>query len=377
MRVWSRVSGLLPGGTERVAAALAADAARAGHEVTLSTRSLPPASPQDWTAGAARAGVRVAPLAEVESKWDWAGMARTRVALARSRPHLVHLHLVHPTADRYLPLLVPRGAAVISTEHVRHEVPERSQHWIKRLGAGRIAKVVAVSEAVRRSLVGHYGLPESQVTVIRNGVDLDRFAPADERARARARRELDLPAIGFLVGGAGRLCPQKGFDLLLRACARLDGAWLLAVAGEGEDLPALKALAGELGIGDKVRWLGRVERMEQFYAALDVFALASRWEGLPLTLLEALACGVPAVATAVDGTVEVLAAGGGAAVPPESPEALGAALGLWRESEALRRQAAGQAARVGRMYDWRNTWAAYAALYEEVTAWKRTVSPRS
>jgi glycosyltransferase involved in cell wall biosynthesis len=377
MRVWSRVSGLLPGGTEKVAASLAADAARAGHEVTLSIKAAPAGGPEDWTADAAAAGVRVAPLAEVESKWDWAGMLRTRSSLDARRPNLVHLHLVHATADRYLPLLAPRGAVVLSTEHVRHEVPERSQLWLKRLASRRIARVVAVSESVRRSLVDHYRLPESKVVVIRNGVDLARFEPADERARARARAGLGLPSLGYLVGSAGRLTPQKGFDVLLRACARMQGAWVLAVAGEGEDLPGLRALAAELGIEDRVRWLGRVPRMEEFYAALDVFALASRWEGLPLTLLEALAAGVPAVATAVDGTVEVLSAGGGVAVPADSPEALGAALDLWRGSEVLRRQAAAQAARVGRTFDWRNTWAAYAALYEEITAWKRTVSPRS
>ncbi|MBI5837835.1 MAG: glycosyltransferase [Candidatus Eisenbacteria bacterium] len=372
MRVWSRVSGLEPGGSEQVAGALAAEAVRAGHEVTLSLR--PAAALDAWAAGMRAGGVGVERLAEAESKWDWGGMIRTRAAMAVCRPHLVHLHLVHPTADRYAPFLAPRAAAVIATEHVRHEVPERSQLWLKRAGARRLARVVAVSEAVRRSLVEHYGLAESRVTVIRNGVDLARFAPGGDRARARAA--LGLPALGFVVGSAGRLTRQKGFDLLLAACARMEGAFVLAVAGDGEDAAALRRLAGELGLAGRVRWLGRVERMEDFYAAIDVFALASRWEGLPITLLEALASGVPSVATAVDGTLEVLAAGGGSAVPPESAEALGAALDLWRHSDNLREQAAGDAARVGRLFDWRNTWAAYAALYEEVTAWKRTVSPR-
>ena len=373
MRVWARVAGREPGGSEAVAAARAGDAARAGHQVALSAR--PEAARAPWAAAARRAGVRLEALPEVESKWDWRGLRRARAAMSGWRPHLVHLHLVHATADRYLPLLAPRGAVVITTEHVRHEVPEGSQRWLKRFAARRLARVVAVSESVRRSLVSHYGLPERQVMVIRNGVDLERFAPG--RDRAAARRSLGLPALGYAVGSAGRLTRQKGFDVLLRACARLEGAWVLAVAGEGEEAGALRELAAELGIEERVRWLGRVERMEEFYAAIDVFALGSRWEGLPITLVEALACGVPAVATAVDGSVEVLAAGGGVAVPPESPEALGAALELWRDADGLRRMVGEQAARVGRLFDWRNTWAAYEALYEEVTAWKRSVSPRS
>ena len=133
-------------------------------------------------------------------------------------------------------------------------------------------------------------------------------------------------------------------------------------------------VALELGVSERVRWLGPLENMERFYPALDAFALASRWEGLPLTLLEALACGLPAVCAGVDGILEVLAEGGGVMVPPESPQALGAVLEVWRAHESLRRQVAQDALRVAQHYDWNRTLEQYAALYQEVTAWKTSSS---
>src|SRR5207302_3027618 len=136
----------------------------------------------------------------------------------------------------------------------------------KRRGARKLARVVAVSESVRDSLIRHYGLPEAKIRVIRNGVDLERFRPGGDRAAARHR--LGLPAVAYVVGTAGRLTRQKGMDVVLRACACMEGAWVLAVAGEGEDHEELIALAAELGVADRVRWLGRVEDMSGFYAAL-------------------------------------------------------------------------------------------------------------
>ncbi len=367
MKVWSRISGTQPGGTEEVAGRLALDMAVRGHQVRF---SMPRSEALDaWASELLGQGLEVVREKEVTSRLDWAGMARAARQMAEFQPEVVHLHLNHATADRYLPLLGPRGAACVSTEHVRHEVDTFSQLALKRWGSTRIARVVAVSDSVRKSLVEHYRIAESRVRVIRNGVDLARFHPGD---RARSRARLGLPSVGFVVGSAGRLTRQKGFDILLRACARMEGAWVLAIAGEGEDEAALRALAAELEIEDRVRWLGRLEAPEDFYPALDAFALASRWEGLPLTLLEALGCGIPVAASAVDGILEVLAEGGGVMVPAESPEALSAVLGVWRDHEALRRQVAVDAERVGKVNDWSRTSESYAALYEEVTAWKRS-----
>ena len=125
------------------------------------------------------------------------------------------------------------------------------------------------------------------------GVDPAIFTPADT--------ETGSPS-SFRIGYAGGLLPEKGLDDLLRACATLDGAWVLTLAGEGEAQPALAALAAELGIGDRVRFAGRAEStaMPAFYRSLDAVVLPSRttpgWkEQFGRVLVEAMACRVPVV----------------------------------------------------------------------------------
>lgn len=127
------------------------------------------------------------------------------------------------------------------------------------------------------------------------GVDPAIFSPAD----TDAGREAAQP---FRIGYAGGLLPEKGLDDLLRACATLDGAWELALAGEGEAQPALAALAAELGISDRVRFAGRAEStaMPAFYRSLDAVVLPSRttsgWkEQFGRVLVEAMACQAPVV----------------------------------------------------------------------------------
>ncbi len=127
------------------------------------------------------------------------------------------------------------------------------------------------------------------------GVDPAIFSPADVDAGREAPRP-------FRIGYAGGLLPEKGLDDLLRACATLDGAWELALAGEGEAQPGLASLAAELGIGDRVRFAGRAEStaMPAFYRSLDAVVLSSHttpaWkEQFGRVLVEAMACQVPVI----------------------------------------------------------------------------------
>lgn len=323
----------------------------------------------DWARALEAEGVEVERQAEVTSKWDLAGWLRLRGSIARARPDLVHVHLVHPTADRYVPWAVPPRAGLVTTEHVRHEVPERTQRWLKRAASRRVDVSVAVAGSVEKSLVQHYGLRPGRVRLVRNGVDLERFRSGLDRVAARTR--LGLPAGAYIMGSAGRLTRQKGFDILLQAMQELRGDWALAIAGDGEDGGALREQAHALGIAERVHWLGPVADMPVFYAALDAFALASRWEGLPITLLEALACGVATVATAVDGAVEVLADGSGLLVPSEDPVELGRVLDLWRASVPLRERSAAHAVAARARQDWNVTRASYFQVYEDACARRR------
>ena len=133
---------------------------------------------------------------------------------------------------------------------------------------------------------------------ILNGVDTARFVPGD---RGAARARLGLPCNGAIVGVAARLEMVKGVDVAIRALAALQCPALLAIAGTGSQQAALAHLAAECGVADRVAFLGHVDAMPDFYAAINVLCLSSRSEGLPLSLLEAQACGIPVVASKVGG----------------------------------------------------------------------------
>jgi glycosyltransferase involved in cell wall biosynthesis len=180
-----------------------------------------------------------------------------------------------------------------------YRVPRRMIRW----AAQRSAGLIAVSEALRDRLI-ELGVPGRSIQVLRNGVDLELFAPQD---RAAARRELELDATGPVIASVGWLAPTKGFDLVVRAAAALRDATLI-IAGEGPDTATLRRLARELGIGERVRLLGSMsqQRLAAVYNAADVLVLASVREGFPNVLLEALACGTPVVATAVGGIPEIV-----------------------------------------------------------------------
>ncbi|WP_051581339.1 glycosyltransferase [Pseudonocardia acaciae] len=160
--------------------------------------------------------------------------------------------------------------------------------------------------------------------VVRNGIDLTRYRPASQAARRAARRWLGVPEDVGLVVCAGRLTRQKGQDLLVEGwpgvLARCPDA-LLACVGGGELLHELRA-----GAPDRVRFVPAVADLRPWFAAADLVAVPSRWEGLPLTALEAAAMGRPVVGFAVPGLIEVVTPAVGALVPPGDLGALAEAI---------------------------------------------------
>ncbi|MEE2692505.1 MAG: glycosyltransferase [Pseudomonadota bacterium] len=167
----------------------------------------------------------------------------------------------------------------------------------------RADAVVAVAQALKDELVG-LGAPAEKIRVLRNGVDLEMFRPLD-RAAIRARMGLSGP----VIASVGHLIERKGHHLVIEALKGLPDATLL-IAGDGEERAHLEALAAAPEVAGRIRFLGAVPHGElaEIYNAADVLALASSREGWPNVLLEAMACGTPAVATPVWGNGEVVAA---------------------------------------------------------------------
>jgi glycosyltransferase involved in cell wall biosynthesis len=215
-------------------------------------------------------------------------------------------------------VITARGTDITLISHYR-----LARRWIRWAAEGA-AGIVAVSNALSDRLI-ELGVPGSRIEVLRNGVDLELFAPQD---RATARRELGLDAGGPIVLSVGWLIPRKGHDLAIRAAAAMPEGRLVIV-GDGPEGPALQRLARQLGSSERVRFLGSMaqERRATVYSAADVLLLASSREGLPNVVLEALACGTPVIATAVWGTPEIVGSPvSGRLVEQRTPQAIAAAL---------------------------------------------------
>ena len=236
----------------------------------------------------------------------------------------------------------------------KYALPRRLILW----AAGAAAGIITVSEALKDELVA-LGVAPSRIRVLRNGVDLDMFRPKD-RAAARAALGLDGPTLVSV----GWLIERKGHDLIIEALAQLPGYRLLLV-GQGPERAALERLAARLGVGDRVRFLGRIahERLADIYAAADALVLASSREGWPNVLLEAMACGTPVVASNIWGNPEVVARPEAGVLMLER-SAMGVAEGVRMLFRALPDRAATR--RYAEMFSWDDTTRGQIELFTEV-----------
>ena len=191
-----------------------------------------------------------------------------------------------------------------------------------------------------------YGIPKEKVLCIPNGVDTARFHPREDASEFR--KQFELPESAFLVGSIGRLDELKNYDVLIAALGQLKESLPevhLAVLGDGPRKELLKALAEELGIAERVHLLGFRNRPESFLAALDVFALPSRYEGMSNVVLEAMSSGLPLVCADLPSHREIFSAGlEGEIVSPSTEEAWAESLSELYQS-AQRRLSLGLAAR--------------------------------
>lgn len=363
-------SGRSVGGTERVVWELATRLPRQRYAVRA---WLSPAPALDEFAAALEGqGIEVDRVAEVDSRWDLRGMTATWMRLRKLKPDLMHVHHVWPAADRYLAALA-RAAGVphfVVTEHIVGEAHSPAQRALKRDELRRADAVTAVCGAIADRLVRDYGVGRERVRVVPNGADLPDEAAEAGPARAWRERFAATPLRPLWVVAA-RLEEQKGHAVLLDALAEvwkrgLD--FMLAVAGDGSLRGALEKRATDLGLGARVCFLGSLDDIGPLLAASDAVLLPSRWEGLPLTLLEAMARSRPVIATAVGGVPEVVEHGeNGWLVPPGDAIALADALELFHrkaDSASLLGRAGGE--RVRREYHWQAVIEGFESVYDEV-----------
>lgn len=239
---------------------------------------------------------------------DWMAVARLAHLIRRIRPHVLHTHhtgaLIYGTAARML--AGTRGH--IHTEH-SHDILDASGRlrFLQRVLSAAPLTTVCVAEEVRQYLGLVAGIPWERMAVLQNGVDTDRFAPGG--ANPRLLRELGVEDDGPVVVTVGRLDPLKDQATLIKAFAmvrqRVPNAWLLLV-GDGPLRRSLAELASDCGQSDRVVFAGVRTDVERILPLCSVFALSSTNEGLPLVALEAMASGLPLVATSVGGIPQLV-----------------------------------------------------------------------
>ncbi len=253
----------------------------------------------------------------------------------RHRPDIVHFNLHHPFACRYAILAAALAGvpARLATNHLP-TIPPDAYTWKGRL-ALRLAyrslhRMLVDSETNRRRALAHYPIAPAQLLVIPHGVRIEDFPT--EGTRAAVAEELGLNARAPIIGTVGRLSRQKATEDFIEAAASVrqhfpDAQFL--IIGEGERRTELERLVHARGLQTVVRFTGYRQDVPRLLAALDVFVLSSLYEGMPFSILEAMAAARPVVATCVDSVPEVVLEGEtGLLVPPRAPEKLADAIVL-------------------------------------------------
>jgi glycosyltransferase involved in cell wall biosynthesis len=248
--------------------------------------------------------------------------------LRRWKPDVAVSFVYHANVMTRLAGRIARVPIIVSSIRNERFGPPR-RDWVIRL-TDRLADMTTTnSHRAAARLVRDKVVPAARLVVIHNGIDVDSFTP-DRVATEALRTELDAGPDAVVWIAVGRLTEQKDFDTLLRAF-RIHGAAVpearLVVVGKGELREQLEALAAELQVSDRVAFLGERTDVPALMAAADALVLSSAWEGLPNVVMEAMATGLPVVATDVGGVAELVIDGEtGFTVPPGSPDHLASAM---------------------------------------------------
>jgi glycosyltransferase involved in cell wall biosynthesis len=291
------------GGAEQQAILLAKGLRRRGWRVSMVALS---GSGGDAAAELEDAGVQFLSLQMRKGLADPRGWIRFQRWLWREQPDVLHAHLPHAAwLARWSRLAAP-VPLVVDTLH-SSSTGTLGRHFGYACSHLLTDHVTAVSEATAASHLAAGMVSESKLSVVWNGIDVDRWQP-DARARCEAREELGVKD-DFLWLAVGRLEAVKDYPSLLRAMTRTPEQARLLVLGAGPQEGRLTELAEWLGLKRRVRFAGFEPNVVRWMRAADGFVLSSRYEGLPMVLLEAGACGVPVVATDVLGTREVVVDG--------------------------------------------------------------------
>lgn len=313
------------GGLESVVQSLAGGQRQAGAEVHVAVIVEPDALPHPFVQALEEDGLRVRVLNVPHRSY---GHERRLVEslLLELEPDVLHTHGYRPDVLD-APMARAAGVPTVTTVHgfTRNGLKNRMYEWLQRRAFRRFDAVLAVSAPLHQELRAS-GIAPGRLHLMPNGWE----ASTEPTTREEARDRLGLPADARVVGCVGRLSTEKAPDVLVRALAAMESDEpkpIVAFIGDGPLEGRCQDAARELGVGHRIRWLGRRERAGQLMPAFDILALPSRTEGTPIVVFEAAAAGVPVVGTRVGGVPDLLGPGPNL-VDPDDAEGLADALGL-------------------------------------------------
>jgi glycosyltransferase involved in cell wall biosynthesis len=329
MRIVVPIHSLEPGGVERVALGLAAEWQRAGHKVTVvlgrsGSPQLVSAPPLDfWQIPTRRSTAAYETPWMVHCLYSHLLENRADVLFCPGNTYAVVGAAMRLLLGEYCPPIVLKVSNALERSDMTGWMKRGYAAWLRAQG-GMFDRLVGLTEPMEREIRRTTRAAGDRIAVIANPILTRRQF---QGLSAIERRPASPWKTGYLT--AGRLVPQKNYPLLLRAFARAARPGdTLTIAGEGPERARLQRLATELGIADRVRFPGHLACLDRLFAEADVFVLSSDYEGLPGVIVEALAVGLPIVATDCCVSMGTLLGEGrqGILVPTRSVEALAAAL---------------------------------------------------
>jgi len=327
-RVLFVITGLGLGGAETQLVHLATRLKARGWDVRVVSLTPPRAYVQELEA----AGVPVISLGIKGKLPDPRPAFRLARMIRTWRPEVVHSHMVHANLVARLVRLLAPVPVLICTAHSIDEKGRRGSGRLRKMAYRLTDPFCDLTTQVSRAGLERYvrirAVPRHKIRYLPNGIDTERFRP-DPELRARLRQELRLET-AFAWLAAGRFVVSKDYANMLQAFSRVAperNEGCLVIAGDGPLRPSMEQLASDLGVTERVKFLGTRRDIPALMNAADAYVISSAWEGMPMVLLEAAASGLPIVATDVGGNSEVVIDGKtGFLVPPKDPDALAQAM---------------------------------------------------
>jgi glycosyltransferase involved in cell wall biosynthesis len=279
----------------------------------------------------------------IDPKFRIDRILRLYYILKQNKIAILHTWLYHANLVGRLAGRAAKVPVIITSRH-NINIGGYFREQVNRFTSPLDDQVIAVSEYVREIEIARSRVEPNKVVKIYNGVDISSFSGTDLLDQNPIRHEFKISSGAPLLGSIGRLHPQKGYSYLIESMGIILDQYpeaKLLIVGTGELENEIKSQVNRMGLSQSIIFTGIRADIPSILAALDIFILSSLWEGHPIVILEAMAAGVPVVATAVGGTPEIITAGEtGILVQPRDPEGLSDAVMRLISNRELRTQIA-------------------------------------